>query len=168
MAKLVASAMAEKVCSAAIQTLGGYGYVNDFPLERIYRDVRVCQIDAGTSDVQKLLIQRGLYGASFLTDAAARPVGAGPLRPRHRKNVSWQMSTFCEVRYIAFNAYQSESDAVDTLIPTQVCLVRFSCPHTRTIRLCKLFMSKDFVKLLQTGRLFVRRRYPVVCGLHQS
>ena len=49
MAKLVASAMAEKVCSAAIQTLGGCGYVNDFPLERIYRDVRVCQIYEGTS-----------------------------------------------------------------------------------------------------------------------
>jgi butyryl-CoA dehydrogenase len=48
------------VCSAAIQTLGGYGYVNDFPLERIYRDVRVCQIYEGTSDVQKMLIQRGL------------------------------------------------------------------------------------------------------------
>ena len=60
MAKLFASEMAEKVCSAAIQTLGGYGYVNDFPLERIYRDVRVCQIYEGTSDVQKILIQRGL------------------------------------------------------------------------------------------------------------
>jgi alkylation response protein AidB-like acyl-CoA dehydrogenase len=60
MAKLFASEMAEKVCSAAIQTLGGYGCVNDFPLERIYRDVRVCQIYAGTSDVQKMSIQRGL------------------------------------------------------------------------------------------------------------
>jgi butyryl-CoA dehydrogenase len=60
MAKLFASEMAERVCSAAIQTLGGYGYVSDFPLERIYRDVRVCQIYEGTSDIQKLLIQRGL------------------------------------------------------------------------------------------------------------
>lgn len=60
MAKLFASEMAEKVCSAAIQTLGGYGYVKDFPLERIYRDVRVCQIYEGTSDVQKILIQRAL------------------------------------------------------------------------------------------------------------
>lgn len=60
MAKLFASEMAERVCSAAIQTLGGYGYVNDFPLERIYRDVRVCQIYEGTSDIQKLLIQREL------------------------------------------------------------------------------------------------------------
>jgi alkylation response protein AidB-like acyl-CoA dehydrogenase len=60
MAKLFASEMAERVCSAAIQTLGGYGYVNDFPLERIYRDVRVCQIYEGTSDIQKLLIQRAL------------------------------------------------------------------------------------------------------------
>ncbi|MDQ8018280.1 MAG: acyl-CoA dehydrogenase family protein [Bordetella sp.] len=60
MAKLFASEMAERVCSAAIQTLGGYGYVNDFPLERIYRDVRVCQIYEGTSDIQKLLITRAL------------------------------------------------------------------------------------------------------------
>ncbi|MGE8495066.1 acyl-CoA dehydrogenase family protein [Comamonas sp.] len=60
MAKLFASEMAERVCSAAIQTLGGYGVVNDFPLERIYRDVRVCQIYEGTSDVQKILITRAL------------------------------------------------------------------------------------------------------------
>ena len=60
MAKLFASEMAEQVCSAAIQTLGGYGYVGDFPVERIYRDVRVCQIYEGTSDVQKILIQRAL------------------------------------------------------------------------------------------------------------
>lgn len=60
MAKLFASEMAEKVCSAAIQTLGGYGVVSDFPVERIYRDVRVCQIYEGTSDVQKILIQRAL------------------------------------------------------------------------------------------------------------
>lgn len=60
MAKLFASEMAEQVCSVAIQTLGGYGYVSDFPLERIYRDVRVCQIYEGTSDIQKLLIQRAM------------------------------------------------------------------------------------------------------------
>ncbi|MDB5752022.1 MAG: Unsaturated acyl-CoA reductaseButyryl dehydrogenase [Ramlibacter sp.] len=60
MAKLFASEMAEQVCSAAIQTLGGYGYVSDFPLERIWRDVRVCQIYEGTSDVQKIIIQRAL------------------------------------------------------------------------------------------------------------
>lgn len=60
MAKLFASEMAEQVCSAAIQTLGGYGYVNDFPLERIWRDVRVCQIYEGTSDIQKILITREL------------------------------------------------------------------------------------------------------------
>lgn len=60
MAKLFASEVAEKICSAAIQTLGGYGYVNDFPVERIYRDVRVCQIYEGTSDIQKLIIQRAL------------------------------------------------------------------------------------------------------------
>ena len=60
MAKLFASEMAEQVCSAALQTLGGYGYVSDFPIERIYRDVRVCQIYEGTSDVQKIIIQRSL------------------------------------------------------------------------------------------------------------
>jgi butyryl-CoA dehydrogenase len=60
MAKLFASEAAEQICSAAIQTLGGYGYVNDFPVERIWRDVRVCQIYEGTSDVQKIIIQRAL------------------------------------------------------------------------------------------------------------
>ena len=60
MAKLFASEAAERVCSAAIQTLGGYGYVSDFPVERIWRDVRVCQIYEGTSDVQKIIIQRAL------------------------------------------------------------------------------------------------------------
>jgi len=60
MAKLFASETAEKVCSVAIQTLGGYGVVSDFPVERIYRDVRVCQIYEGTSDVQKIIIQRAL------------------------------------------------------------------------------------------------------------
>jgi alkylation response protein AidB-like acyl-CoA dehydrogenase len=60
MAKLYASEMAERVCSAALQTLGGYGYVSDFPIERIYRDVRVCQIYEGTSDIQKIIIQRAL------------------------------------------------------------------------------------------------------------
>ena len=60
MAKLFASEMAERVCSEAIQIHGGYGYVSDFPVERIYRDVRVCQIYEGTSEVQKLLIARGL------------------------------------------------------------------------------------------------------------
>jgi butyryl-CoA dehydrogenase len=60
MAKLFASEMAEKVCSDAIQVHGGYGYVADFPVERIYRDVRVCQIYEGTSDIQRILIGRAL------------------------------------------------------------------------------------------------------------
>ncbi len=60
MAKLFASEMAEKVCSDAIQIHGGYGYLADFPVERIYRDVRVCQIYEGTSDVQRLVISRSL------------------------------------------------------------------------------------------------------------
>jgi butyryl-CoA dehydrogenase len=58
MAKLFASEMAERVCSDAIQTLGGYGYLSDYPVERIWRDVRVCQIYEGTSDIQKLIIAR--------------------------------------------------------------------------------------------------------------
>ena len=60
MAKLFASEMAEKVCSAAIQIHGGYGYLNDFPVERIYRDVRVTTIYEGTSDIQRLVIGRQL------------------------------------------------------------------------------------------------------------
>jgi len=65
MAKLFASEMAEQVASDAIQIHGGYGYVADFPVERIYRDVRVCQIYEGTSDIQRLVIGRAL--------AAGRP-----------------------------------------------------------------------------------------------
>lgn len=60
MAKLFASEMAERVASAAIQTFGGYGYTRDFPVERIWRDVRVCQIYEGTSDIQRLVIARAL------------------------------------------------------------------------------------------------------------
>ena len=60
MAKLFASEMTERVCSAALQTLGGYGYLNDYPLERIYRDARICQIYEGTSDIQRLVIARHL------------------------------------------------------------------------------------------------------------
>jgi hypothetical protein len=62
MAKLFASEMAERVCSDAIQIHGGYGYVSDFPVERIYRDVRVCQIYEGTSDMQRMVIGRALAG----------------------------------------------------------------------------------------------------------
>jgi len=65
MAKLYASEMGEQVASDAIQIHGGYGYVADFPVERIYRDVRVCQIYEGTSDIQRLVIGRAL--------AAGRP-----------------------------------------------------------------------------------------------
>jgi len=60
MAKLFASEMAERVCSDAIQIHGGYGYMADYPVERIYRDVRICQIYEGTSDVQRMVIARGL------------------------------------------------------------------------------------------------------------
>ena len=60
MAKLFASEMAERVCSEAIQLHGGYGYLSDFPVERIYRDVRVAQIYEGTSEIQKILIARAL------------------------------------------------------------------------------------------------------------
>lgn len=60
MAKLFASEMAEQVCSDAIQIHGGYGYLADYPVERIYRDVRVCQIYEGTSEVQRLVISRAL------------------------------------------------------------------------------------------------------------
>ena len=65
MAKLFASEMAEQVASDAIQIHGGYGYVADFHVERIYRDVRVCQIYEGTSEIQRLVIGRAL--------AAGRP-----------------------------------------------------------------------------------------------
>lgn len=60
MAKLFATEMAERVCSDALQVHGGYGYLRDFPVERYGRDVRVCKIYEGTSDIQKLIISRKL------------------------------------------------------------------------------------------------------------
>jgi alkylation response protein AidB-like acyl-CoA dehydrogenase len=63
MAKLFASEMAEQVCSDAIQIHGGYGYLEDYPVERIWRDVRVCQIYEGASDIQRLVIARAVAGA---------------------------------------------------------------------------------------------------------
>ncbi len=76
MAKLFASEMAERVCCDAIQVFGGYGYVSDFPVERIYRDVRVCQIYEGTS--------RGAEDPDRPRAGVAgpRPVAAGPAPPR--------------------------------------------------------------------------------------
>ncbi len=62
MAKLFASEIAERVCSDAIQIHGGYGYLADFPVERIYRDVRITQIYEGTSDIQRLVIAREIAG----------------------------------------------------------------------------------------------------------
>jgi hypothetical protein len=62
MAKLFASEMAERVCSDAIQIHGGYGYVTDFPVERIYRDVRVCQIYEGTTNMQLMVIAKQILG----------------------------------------------------------------------------------------------------------
>ena len=63
MAKLFASEMAEKVCSDAMQIHGGYGYVADFPVERLWRDVRVTQIYEGASDIQRMVIGRELQGS---------------------------------------------------------------------------------------------------------
>ncbi len=60
MAKLFSSEMTERVCSTALQIFGGYGYLKDFPIERIYRDARICQIYEGTSDIQRLVIARSL------------------------------------------------------------------------------------------------------------
>lgn len=62
MAKLFASEMAERVCSDAIQTLGGYGYIADYGVERIYRAVRGAKIYEGTNDIQHLVISRAIAG----------------------------------------------------------------------------------------------------------
>jgi hypothetical protein len=65
MAKLFASEAAEEICSSAIQIHGGYGYLNDFPVERIYRDARVCKIYEGTSEIQRLVIGRQLSSEPY-------------------------------------------------------------------------------------------------------
>jgi hypothetical protein len=82
MAKLFASEMAERVVSPRrdLQVHGGYGYVADFPVERIYRDVRVCQIYEGTSDIQKILIARVLL---CRVAAAKNPARRTRRRPSH-------------------------------------------------------------------------------------
>jgi len=64
-AKLFASEMAEKVCSQAIQIHGGYGYLEDYPVERYYRDARITQIYEGSSEIQRLLIARELASYSL-------------------------------------------------------------------------------------------------------
>ncbi|HUN45619.1 MAG TPA: acyl-CoA dehydrogenase family protein [Stellaceae bacterium] len=64
MAKLFATEMAEKVCSNAMQIHGGYGYLGDFPVERIYRDVRVCKIYEGASEIQRLVLARQIADES--------------------------------------------------------------------------------------------------------
>ena len=60
MAKLYAGEMVEKVASDAVQIHGGYGYLKDYPVERIYRDARICQIYEGTGDIQRMVISRML------------------------------------------------------------------------------------------------------------
>ena len=65
MVKLFSSEMAEKVIHDAMQVLGGYGYLEDYPLARIYADARVCSVYEGTSDIQRLVI-----GREILKDSA--------------------------------------------------------------------------------------------------
>ena len=62
MAKLFATEMAERVCRNAIQVHGGYGYSQEFPVERIYRDARLMTIGEGTSEIQRLVIAREILG----------------------------------------------------------------------------------------------------------
>jgi alkylation response protein AidB-like acyl-CoA dehydrogenase len=64
MAKLYATEKAGAICDIALQVHGGYGYTTDFPVERAYRDVRVTRIYEGTSEIQRLVIARGLLGRS--------------------------------------------------------------------------------------------------------
>ncbi|MNN47892.1 Acyl-CoA dehydrogenase [compost metagenome] len=59
-AKLFASEIAEQVCSSAVQIHGGYGYLEDYPVERYYRDARITQIYEGSSEIQRMLIAREL------------------------------------------------------------------------------------------------------------
>ena len=59
-AKLYASEMAVKACNEAVQIFGGYGFTKDFPVEKFYRDVKLCTIGEGTSEIQKLVISREL------------------------------------------------------------------------------------------------------------
>jgi alkylation response protein AidB-like acyl-CoA dehydrogenase len=65
MAKLFASEVGMRACTQAIQVHGGYGYLRDFPVERYFRDVKLCEIGEGTSEVQRLVIARQILGRAF-------------------------------------------------------------------------------------------------------
>ena len=100
MAKLFASEAAERVCSSAMQVLGGYGYLNDFPVERIYRDVRVCQIYEGTSEIQRLVIGRQIAaeaGYCESSDMIAR-IWRGQAAPRPGRRLRRGTATGTVVR----------------------------------------------------------------------
>jgi alkylation response protein AidB-like acyl-CoA dehydrogenase len=58
MAKLMASEVAVRVCDEAVQLHGGYGFIKDYPVEKFYRDVKLCTIGEGTSEIQRLIIAR--------------------------------------------------------------------------------------------------------------
>ena len=62
MAKLIASDTAMAVTTEAVQVLGGYGYVNEYPVERMMRDAKITQIYEGTNEIQRLVIARTLSG----------------------------------------------------------------------------------------------------------
>ena len=71
MAKLFASEVAVRVAGEAVQILGGYGFIKDYPAEKYYRDVKLCTIGEGTSEIQRLVIARQL----LMKKSAARPEG---------------------------------------------------------------------------------------------
>ena len=79
MAKLIASDTAMWVTTEAVQVLGGYGYVNEYPVERMMRDAKITQIYEGTNEIQRLVIARTLAG--YARSARARAASADPRRP---------------------------------------------------------------------------------------
>jgi hypothetical protein len=62
MAKLYAGEVAVRVANEAVQIFGGYGFIKDYPAEKYYRDVKLCTIGEGTSEIQRLVIARQLLG----------------------------------------------------------------------------------------------------------
>ena len=58
MAKLFASEVAVRICDEAVQLFGGYGFIKDYPAEKYYRDVKLCTIGEGTSEIQRMVIAK--------------------------------------------------------------------------------------------------------------
>jgi butyryl-CoA dehydrogenase len=143
MAKLFASEMAEAVCSDAIQIHGGYGYVADFPVERIYRDVRVTQIYEGASDIQRLVIGRPLLRRAVTTGCTGRTAGKRGSSPMPcSAPTGWMIATSASCRWCWKSPTSWASTATPSRPPSPRRKSRIACarkPMRRSPGACSAY-----------------------------